>query len=438
MVKYIVMSDRKIQLLRSKKMHIILIFSFVLIGAGFIILSQAAVNTASIEAEVTTPLPPARLVQDSNASKGNAVRFSATTPSGTGMSVDGNTFKKDGAAFYPKGFNSIGILQPDNCPRKKGDPTTAAANFNQNMFTALKNTWKGNIIRLQVSQKGSDPQDSELKSGHAAYLTKVSNAVSLARSNGIVVILSMQDQTYSCGSAHPLPSSETLRAWQTLAPLYKNNPYVMFELFNEPVNQTGDADWAQWRNGGSTPLSNNGYDVVGHQALVTAIRATGANNVLIASGANKGGKLQGLWQSATKNYMLTDTLATPQIGLAIHPYYYHIGNNTSLASDTSNWESRFGYMRNTSIIPLNKQVPIISTEWNAFSDCYAGQAARTPEFLNYLKSKDIGMAAHAIDIAGLIVTNVPGWQPSSFGANECDGLGGSDAGQVLQSFYAAN
>ena len=95
-------------------------------------------------------------------------------------------------------------------------------------------------------------------------------------------------------------------------------------------------------------------------------------------------------------------------------------------------------MRNTSIIPLNRQVPIISTEWNAFANCFVGQAARTPEFLNYLKSKDIGMAAHAIDIAGLIVTNVPGWQPSSFGVNECDGLCGSDAGQVLQTFYANN
>jgi hypothetical protein len=134
--------------------------------------------------------------------------------------------------------------------------------------------------------------------------------------------------------------------------------------------------------------------------------------------------------------MLTDTLATPQIALAFHPYYYHTGNNSSLATDTANWESRFGYLRNTSIIPLNKQVPMLSTEWNSngVPECYAGIAARTPEFLNYLKSKDFGMTAHAIDIAGLIVTNVPGWQPSSFGSVECNG----DAGQVLQTFYANN
>ncbi len=436
------MTKKKLRSKLSKQQlrRVIFIAIFVLIGTSALLLTRAATSSSSIEPEMGVTTPPASPTSlDSTASNNSAIKF-GTIATQAGIVAEGKLLKKNGATFYPKGFNTIGVLQPDNCPRKKGPPTTAAANLNQSEMTAAKNTWSANTIRFQVSQKGLDPQDSELKSGQAAYLTKIKNAVTLAQSNGMTVILSMQDQVYSCGFAHPLPSSETKRAWQTLAPLYSNDPSIIFELFNEPVNQTSDADWAQWRNGGTTPTANTGsdgsnFDVVGHQTLLTTIRAAGAKNVVFASGANKGGKLQGLWQSSTKNYFLTDTLATPQVGYVIHPYYFHTSNNSTLASDTNDWENRFGYMRNTSIVPADKQVPMIATEWNASSNCYTGQTGRTTEFLNYLKAKDIGLTGHALDIAGLLVTNVPGWQPSSFttGGTECGA--GSDAGTAMQTFF---
>jgi hypothetical protein len=121
------------------------------------------------------------------------------------------------------------------------------------MFDKMKSTWKADAIRFQVSQTGLDPQQ---RSDHAAYVDHIKLASTLARQNGMVVILSMQDQSLSCGYAHRLPSSETIRAVQNLAPHFKDNKYVMFEIFNEPQSQVSDADWNQWRNGGSSPTAN--------------------------------------------------------------------------------------------------------------------------------------------------------------------------------------
>ncbi len=413
---------------------------FVCVGTSWILFSGASGGPAlSFEPDDGVLQGNVATVSDTKASGGAVVKFGVPN---TGVTISGNQILKNGQAFYPKGFNSIGLLQPDSCTHKSSVGTTAANNYGVTELSAMTTTWKANTIRLQVSQKGMDPQDPELKAGNAAYLSKVVAGVNLATSKGFVVIASMQDQSYGCGYAHPLPSTETLRAWQVLAPALKDNPNVIFELFNEPNSNVSDADWSQWRDGASGPTTNTGsdgstYDVVGEQDVLATIRATGATNAVLADGANKGGKLQGLWQSSAKNYFLTDTLATAQVGYAIHTYYFHTSNGASLATDTANWDSRFGYMRDTATVPANKQVPVVVTEWNASATCNVGQAARTVDFLDYLQAHNYGLMGHAIDISGKLVINVPGWQPSNFttGGTEC-GVG-SDAGQAMQTYFSS-
>lgn len=416
---------------------------FGVIAVVLLTISRAATPTADFELGTGTVVAPAQNIADTTASGGSALQFKAQASGGTGLSISTKYIMKDGQQFYPKGFNAIGLLQPDNCPRKKSQATLAANNYNLTELNAIKNTFHGNIIRFQISQKGMDPQDSELKSGHAAYMTKVKNGVALARAQGLVVILSMQDQVYGCGFAHPLPSSETVRAWQALAPEFKDDPYIMFELFNEPVSDENAAGWAQWRNGGATPVANTGSDgstlnVVGHQTLLTTVRGLGATNILIVEGANKGGKLQGIWTSPTSNYLVTDTLSPAKVAYAIHPYYFHIADNNTLAADKNSWTSRFLFLRDTAEIAANLQFPIIATEWNASANCAAGQAARTVEFLDELRRNEIGMTAHAIDTTLFLVTAIPGWQPNTFttGGTECGTNSG--AGTVLQDFYERN
>jgi endoglucanase len=88
---------------------------------------------------------------------------------------------------------------------------------------------------------------------------------------------------------------EHVEFWKDAATRYKNHPAVLFELFNEPHGIT----WDVWRNGGEVakakkkstdvnPAENKekatGPVTVGMQALVNAVRSTGARNMVVAGG----------------------------------------------------------------------------------------------------------------------------------------------------------
>src|SRR5262249_41693416 len=150
-------------------------------------------------------------------------------------------------AFEIRGFNMIGALTPAWC--KQGSGTAARDHFGATELDREINAWHANTIRLQVSQRGLG-DTTRTAAERDAYLAEIQADVTLAGSKGLVVILSMQDQSIGCGNVHPLPSSQTITAWQKLAPAFASQLYVMYELFNEPQNGHTAADWPQWKNGG--------------------------------------------------------------------------------------------------------------------------------------------------------------------------------------------
>ena len=86
---------------------------------------------------------------------------------------------------------------------------------------------------------------------------------------------------------HVMPDQNSLAFWKDVAPAYKNHPAVLFDLYNEPH----DVSWDIWLKGGQgegegptagTPARP--IEAVGMQALLDAVRATGAKNVVIAGG----------------------------------------------------------------------------------------------------------------------------------------------------------
>ena len=335
----------------------------------------------------------------------------------TGLGVDGAQLLRDGKPFLPRGFNMVGVLAPDGCTNPPSVPRNARNAFGQAELLAARDAWSANTVRFQVSQGGLDPQDPMFRQ---SYVDRVKAGVQLARSLGLVVIVSMQDQFYSCGDVHPLPSAATLRSWSTLVPVLKADPNVMFELFNEPQNEATSAGWAQWKNGGTSPLSNLGVPAVGYQQLVNHVRSLGATQVLIADGANYAGKLQGV-------PLLTDTLSPARLMYAVHPYYFHIADNATLAADQNNWNTRFGYLTATH--------PVIATEWNANSDtCKVGTEARIPDFFTYLQGHRIGLLGHAFDVPGTLVKDLTTWQPTTFDGGGCS-VPGHDAGALLQGHF---
>ncbi len=329
-----------------------------------------------------------------------------------GVTVMGVRLQRDGVDFLPHGFNMIGILTPDACRGAPGMGTTARNAFGMAELVAARDAWHANTLRLQVSQTGMDPTHANHS---AAYETRVRNGVALARSLGFVVIVSMQDQSIGCGDATELPTAQTLRSWDNLAPMFRDDPYVMFEMYNEPQNQSNAAGWAEWRDGGRSPI-DVGEAAIGHQAIVDHLRNTlNVTNVLIADGANYAGQLQGIPR-------LNDPLS--RIAYAVHPYYFHTSNTATLATDTANWDTRFGYLTATA--------PLLATEWNASASCFTGQAARIADFFSYLTAHHIGLFGHAFDVVGKMPTNLTNWSPTMF--TGCSA--GSDAGELVQMYYA--
>lgn len=159
--------------------------------------------------------------------------------------------------------------------------------------------WKSNVIRLPVREHfwfGRGPWQKKGEGG-MAYRKLVDAAIEAAAARGAYVALDL----HRFGA----PMAKDLEFWKDAAVRYKNHPAVLFELFNEPHS----ISWKIWRDGGSlkspankntdvNAAENSGEDEgevsTGMQALVDAVRAAGAHNIVIAGGLDWGYDLSGV------------------------------------------------------------------------------------------------------------------------------------------------
>jgi hypothetical protein len=317
-----------------------------------------------------------------------------------GVTVAGNRLLRYGEPWLPRGFNMVGLLTPAWCARAVG---VAAREHFGNEELAAARAWGADVLRFQVSQRGlADPALPE--ADRTAYRDAVLAGVSRAREAGFAVVVSMQDQFFGCGDVHPLPSAETVAAWEALVPSLSGDRSVLLELFNEPQNEADAAGWAQWRDGGSSPDPNLGDVAVGHQALLDSVRALGGTNLLIADTARLGERSTGL-------PLLTDPLQRTAYG--IHPYYYERGERW--------WDDHYG--------DLAAVAPVLATEWNYRpAECGTWAERMAPSLLDYLRRHGIGVFGHAFDIPRTTVADWS-WTPTECGT----AVGGS--GALLREFF---
>lgn len=164
--------------------------------------------------------------------------------------------------------------------------------------------WGANVIRLPVKEEfwfGRKQSD-----GGKSYRAIIDQVITLAANRGAYVILDLH--------RYRAPTEAFVEFWKGAASRYKNHPAVLFDLLNEPHDTT----WAVWRDGGwvgekktvdqATFLTEeervkSGFESVGMQALLNAVRSTGAMNTVVVGGLDYAYELDGILDG----YALEDT-----------------------------------------------------------------------------------------------------------------------------------
>ncbi len=325
---------------------------------------------------------------------------------GPGSLINAQTRK----VFLPLGMNSVGIVyptqyagtlcnQPDNEPGFRvgqaleaaqvamtASPTPPAVANAQ--LLAMVNDWGANSVRFQVSQGALQ---YEYANHLSAYTSMVRSVIAQARAAGLVVIVVMQAESYSCtplrsdGQLQKLPDQLTEQAWaQLLDSTLTNDPGVILEVFNEPNTgiecSTGTAvNWTDWATGcGTGP--DEGMVTVG-----TYLRSLAPNNVLLFDGDQDADQFTGF----------TIPPGMPaQSAYTVHPYDYVVtsGGASSESASENNWNNRFGMLQTSGSA-------VLVSEWNESFQCPSDpNQTITDEFVqSYLPAHNMGLLPWAWD-----------------------------------------
>jgi len=168
--------------------------------------------------------------------------------------------------------------------------------------------WGANIVRLPLSQDFwfgyTNSKDGSVS--QATYRNIVDSIVNMCSAANAYVLLDLHwSGTGSWGTATNIwgmPDNNAVTFWTDVATRYANNPAVLFDLYNEPHGTS----WNVWRDGGTF----GSFNTPGMQALLDAVRATGALNVVVAGGLDWAYDLRGVapgYGGRTNGYALTDS-----------------------------------------------------------------------------------------------------------------------------------
>jgi endoglucanase len=225
-------------------------------------------------------------------------------------------------------------------------------------------SWHINAVRVLLNEACWDGS-SYVRSQYSGsnYRDAIKTYVSRLNAAGIVAILDLHwsNGAYyggsdSCDSAEaicqkPMPDLGAVTFWSSVARTFGQNDSVIFDLFNEPFPESANGNnetqaWECWRNG-SPFCSGISYAVAGMQELVTAVRATGATNVLMLGGLDYANDL-----TQWLRYEPTDPLHN--LAASWHSYNFNACNTVAC------WNSQ--------IAPVIARVPVIAGEIGE-SDC---------------------------------------------------------------------
>ncbi|MDD4689698.1 MAG: cellulase family glycosylhydrolase [Eubacteriales bacterium] len=223
-----------------------------------------------------------------------------------------------------------------NLPGGEWTGTPSAEKIDRNIEEVMNN-WDCNVVRLAVGTKGWNGEYSYQNGNYAGYRDFIRKVITYAEKAGKYVILDLHE--------YNIFREKQLNFWKEAAVIYKNNPTVLFGVLNEPT----PSSWEIWRNGGQDSVGK----LIGHQAVVEAIRDTGARNIIVAGGRSYAKDTSGV----VNGYALIDTNSNGEtnVGNGImydtHWYAWH--------GYTSSWNAQIG--------PTRMKYPMLMGEfgWDA-------------------------------------------------------------------------
>ena len=356
----------------------------------------------------------------------------------------------NGKVFVPEGISVYGGLEDT-------DYMENLANINAQIKAAAI-YWHANTIRLQVAESNLFSAGPG-RHYNVEFLNELIHEVDLAHSYNQAVVIN--DQTEFTNNT-PAPTDMTVKFWRIMAKTFGHQPYVIFDLFNEPrldslktnsptfqnklVRQMfskkfsktrfryrgnpviKNAIWNLWKYGGYV----NRTHYIGMQTLVNQIRAEGVNNLIWVEGPFWGQSLP------EGRYLLS--------GGNIEYSFHHINLNR-----VSDWKF---------IGRLASHHAVVDGEWSQYQspwqECYAEAPITVPQYLQYLKVHGIGLIAWSLQAGSLLKGNpsiVPANNnsprdpkraaalqiPSRFSKQyRCNNQFGQGAGKLIKQYFRQN
>ncbi len=136
---------------------------------------------------------------------------------------------------------------------------------------ALVDHWNINIIRLPINQQWW------LNNENGNYRQLINNIIDSLKSRKIYTIFDLQ-WINTTVKISPLPNQQSVELMKQVAQMYKNEPAVLYDIYNEPRNCT-HSDWAAWA-----------------VKLIEGIRGVHPNALIFVNGIDWGYDLGGFMQ----------------------------------------------------------------------------------------------------------------------------------------------
>lgn len=301
----------------------------------------------------------------------------------------------DGLEFSPYGYGPGGSSA--NCGGFTGNSTNGCGGDTLAAVTEAITAWHATVIRLPLNQDfwfGNSNAITQITASQ--YQSAVSTIVNYCASQNVYVIMDLHwSGTYS-GTTPTTPitgagwgtatgqqvmaDANAITFWGSVASQSwtKNNPAVLFDLYNEPNNLPS---WTVWLNGGST--GGTPAWTPGMQGLLNAVRGAGAKNVCLLGGMSYCADLTGVISAP-------GPVTNVGNGVVYSAHLYGSNDGTTAAS----WNGEVP----PSVLSV---VPVFLGEFGGTTSCGTGANPNAENNATY-DSNMIGSSGWAVTATGVV------------------------------------